>query len=93
VLQQGSNEFRDRILSDNHTLLHRAFSQRTNIEKERAVADSRNRLAVPVGLTNEMDRQSRFREGNCGTAKYDDRVINHRRRVRGGPVDFLRLAR
>jgi hypothetical protein len=61
VLQQCGDEIRDRPLTDNHALFGRAVPQRTNIQKQRTVADSRNRLAMSIGLTHEMDRTLRIK--------------------------------
>jgi hypothetical protein len=49
VLQQSRDEIRNRPLTDNHSFFGRAVPQRTKIQKQRPVADSRNGLAMSVG--------------------------------------------
>jgi hypothetical protein len=55
MLQQGGNQVVDcnRALTDNNPILRLGLTQRASVQRDRAVADRRNRLSVAVSLIEE----------------------------------------
>jgi hypothetical protein len=55
MLQQGGNQVVDcnRALTDNNPILRLGLTQRASVQRDRAVADRRNRLSAAVSLIEE----------------------------------------
>ena len=55
MLQQGGNQVVDcnRALTDNNHILRLCLTQRPSVQRDRAVADRRNRLSAAVRLIEE----------------------------------------